>query len=108
MNTTKKAQVQERQPHFPAFEKMQQELGKVNSMDDFFGKDGIFAKLFANTIETMLEAELEQLGYERYAAQGRTSGNSRNGKQPKQPVNDNYTYAHINDNYICPQKWGAD
>jgi putative transposase len=85
MNTTKKAQVQERQPHFPALEKMQQELGKVNSMDDFFGKDGIFAKLFANTIETMLEAELtEQLGYERYAAKGRNSGNSRNGKRPKQ------------------------
>lgn len=32
----------------------------------------------------MLEAELtEHLGYERYEAKGRNSGNSRNGKRPK-------------------------
>jgi hypothetical protein len=44
-----------------------------------------FAKLFSETVETMLEAELtEQLGYERYEAKGRNNGNSRNGKRPKQ------------------------
>jgi hypothetical protein len=48
MNTTKKTQVRERQPHLPSLEKIQQELGKANSIDDFFGKDGIFAKLFAD------------------------------------------------------------
>lgn len=85
MNTTKKAQAQERQPHFPFLEKIQQELGKAQSLDDFFGKQGILAQLFASTLETMLEAELtEQLGYERYEAKGRNSGNSRNGKRPKQ------------------------
>jgi transposase-like protein len=53
-------------------------------MDDFFGKDGIFAKLFAKTIEEMLKAELtEQLGYEPYEAKGRKSGNSRNGHYSK-------------------------
>jgi transposase-like protein len=53
-------------------------------MDDFFGKDGIFARLFASTIEQMLEAELsEHLGYEPYEAKGRNSGNNRNGKYTK-------------------------
>src|SRR5690606_24638158 len=64
---------------------IQQELGRAKSIDDFFGKDGIFARLFADTLETMLEAELtEHLGYEKYEAKGRNSGNSRNGKRPKQ------------------------
>jgi hypothetical protein len=32
-------------------------------MDDFFGKEGIFARLFARTMEAMLEAEMtEHLG----------------------------------------------
>ena len=40
-------------------------------MDDFFGRDGIFAKLFANTLEQMLEAELsDELGYEPHEASG--------------------------------------
>jgi transposase-like protein len=53
-------------------------------MDDFFGKDGIFARLFAKTMEAMLEAEMsEHLGYDRYEAKGRKSGNSRNGHSKK-------------------------
>src|SRR5215213_10847464 len=85
VNTNKKAQARDLKPHFPSLENIQQELGKAQSVDDFFGKEGIFARLFSETIETMLEAELtEHLGYERYAAQGRNSGNSRNGKRPKQ------------------------
>ena len=64
----------------PSAEKVQEELSKAESMDDFFGKEGIFAKLFANTMEQMLEAELsDHLGYERYEAEGRNSGNNRNG-----------------------------
>jgi transposase-like protein len=64
----------------PSAEKVQEELSKAESMDDFFGKEGIFAKLFANTMEQMLEAELsDHLGYGRYEAQGRNSGNNRNG-----------------------------
>jgi len=65
----------------PSVEKVQQELGRAEGIDDFFGKEGIFARLFAETLEQMLEAELtDQLGYEKYEAKGRNSGNSRNGQ----------------------------
>jgi len=68
------------QAHMPSAEEVAQELGKATSIDDFYGKDGIFARLFSKTIEEMLEAELStELGYERYQAEGRNSGNSRNG-----------------------------
>jgi transposase-like protein len=68
----------------PSLERIQHELGSATSIDDFFGKEGIFARLFAHTLEHMLEAELTtHLGYERHAAQGRNSGNSRNGTRPR-------------------------
>ena len=68
----------------PSVEVIQRELAKAESIDDFFGKEGIFARLFAETLETMLEAELTaELGYERYEAKGRNSGNNRNGKRSK-------------------------
>ena len=68
----------------PSVERIQQELASAKSIDDFFGKDGIFARLFATTLEQMLEAELTaHLGYEPYAAHGRNSGNSRNGKRSR-------------------------
>jgi transposase-like protein len=64
----------------PSAERIAEELGRVKSLDDFFGRDGVCARLFAHTLEKMLEAELTQhLGYERHAAEGRNSGNSRNG-----------------------------
>ena len=72
------------QDYMPDAETVAAELGKAQSMDDFFGKDGIFAKLFATTLEEMLEAELtDHLGYEPYEAKGRNSGNSRNGYYSK-------------------------
>jgi putative transposase len=68
----------------PGAEEVQRELATAKSMDDFFGKEGIFARLFASTIEQMLEAELsEHLGYGPYEAKGRNSGNNRNGKYTK-------------------------
>jgi transposase-like protein len=68
----------------PGAEEVQRELSKAKSMDDFFGKEGIFARLFAHTIEEMLETELsEHLGYEAYEVKGRNSGNSRNGRYGK-------------------------
>jgi transposase-like protein len=77
----KKANVQD---YMPAPETVLQELSSAESMDDFFGKEGIFARLFAKTMEAMLEAEMtEHLGYERYEAKGRKSGNSRNGHSQK-------------------------
>lgn len=72
------------QESMPSADEVQKELAKAKSMDDFFGKEGIFARLFAHTIETMLDAELsEELGYEPYEAKGKNSGNSRNGHYPK-------------------------
>jgi hypothetical protein len=55
-------------------------LGSGKSINDFFGKEGIFARLFAKTLEHRLEAELTSgLGYEKDEAKGHNSGNSRNG-----------------------------
>ena len=72
------------QEHMPDAERVAAELARAQSMDDFFGKDGIFAKLFANTLEQMMEEELtDHLGYEPYEARGRNSGNSRNGYYSK-------------------------
>jgi putative transposase len=83
MSEKKKAQL-DIQEIMPSAEEVQRELATAKSMDDFFGKDGIFARLFASTLEQMLEAELsEHLGYEPYEAKGRNSGNNRNGKYTK-------------------------
>src|SRR5918997_1756157 len=68
----------------PPVERIQQELATATNIDDFFGREGIFARLFAGTLEHMLEAELTaQLGYPPYAVEGRNSGNSRNGKRSR-------------------------
>jgi len=84
MSTSKKTTKGKVQADLPAVEAIQQELAKAESMDDFFGRDGIFARLFAHTLEQMLEAELsEHLGYEPYDARGRNSGNNRNGRYSK-------------------------
>jgi len=75
-----KKQEKDIQAHMPSAEEVARELGKAKSINDFYGKDGIFSRLFSKTIEEMLEAELTtELGYERYEAEGRNSGNSRNG-----------------------------
>jgi putative transposase len=84
MSKEQSDQKRELAEHLPSVETIQRELGKAESIDDFFGKEGIFSRLFAETIETILEAELtEQLGYGPYEAKGRKSGNSRNGKRKK-------------------------
>ena len=73
---------QEAVDYLPSVEEIQRELGKAESVDDFFGKEGIMSRLFARTMEQMLEAELTaKLGYEKYDVKGRNSGNSRNGKR---------------------------
>lgn len=78
--TSKKAKPE----NMPSAQDVQKELSKVESIDDFFGKEGVFARLFAKTLEEMLEAELsEHLGYEKHEIRGHNSGNSRNGKRTK-------------------------
>ena len=60
--------------------KLSEELSKATSIDDFYGKDGIFSLVFSETIENMLEAELtEELSCEWYEAERRNSGTNRNG-----------------------------
>lgn len=82
--TNRKQKTGSPQDYMPTAEEVQEELAKAQSMDDFFGKKGIFARLFSRTIEQMLEGELaEHLGYEPYEAKGRNSGNSRNGHYSK-------------------------
>ena len=80
MTHKKNTKKEEFQKHLPNPEQLASELASAESIDDFYGKDGIFARLFSKTIEQMLETELtEELGYEPYQAEGRNSGNSRNG-----------------------------
>src|SRR5688572_1694641 len=82
MNTKK--QRSEKKIEMPGADEVQRELASAKTMDDFIGKEGIFARLFASRLEQMLEAELtEHLGYEPYEAKGRNSGNSRNGSYRK-------------------------
>lgn len=70
--------------YMPSVEEIQRELGTATSIDDFFGKEGIMSRLFARTLEQMLEAELTaKLGYEKYKTEGRNSGNSRNGHRKR-------------------------
>lgn len=84
MSTVKKDFMKEKEVEMPSAERVARELATAKSMDDFFGKEGIFARLFAKTMEQMLEAELtEHLGYEPYEAKGRNSGNNRNGHYSK-------------------------
>lgn len=59
---------------------IEEELSKAKSIEDLVGKEGIFARLFGETIQHLMEAELtNHLGYGKYEAKGRNSGNSRNG-----------------------------
>lgn len=64
----------------PTTDQIQEELSKVKTVDDFFGRDGLIAKLIGPTMQEILNAEMdEHLGYGKYEVKGRNSGNSRNG-----------------------------
>jgi putative transposase len=65
-------------------QQLQEDLKKCQTMDDLLGKDGAIKKLIKNAVEQMLQCEMtEHLGYEKHAAEGRNTGNSRNGVSPK-------------------------
>lgn len=44
--------------YLPSAEDIAKEMAEVESPDDFFGKDGVFSRLFSKTMEEMLEAEM--------------------------------------------------
>lgn len=80
----KQAATNEPNINMPTADEVTKTLSKAKTMDDFFGKKGLFAKLFAKTIKGMLAAELtESLGYQKnQSRQGKTT-NSRNGYYDK-------------------------
>ncbi len=50
----------------PTAAALQRALNSATSMDDFFGKEGSFARLFSKTLEQMLEGEMTaHVGYEK-------------------------------------------
>ncbi|KOS05300.1 transposase [Flavobacterium akiainvivens] len=54
---------------------------QFKSKEDF---QSFFSSLYKEGVEEMLKAEMdEHLGYEKHSAEGRNSGNSRNGSYPK-------------------------
>jgi len=68
----------------PGAEEVQEELARATSIDDFWGKEGIFARLFGKTMEQMMQGELTgHLGYAKHERKGNNSGNSRNGSYTK-------------------------
>lgn len=69
----------------PTLEYLQSELSKVTSTDQMVGVDSIFAKLFQNTINAVLQAEMDNhLGYVNNQKRvSKTICNSRNGYNTK-------------------------
>jgi transposase-like protein len=52
--------------------------------EDLTGEKGLLKQLTKRLIERAMSAEMtEHLGYEKHAAEGKNSGNSRNGFSPK-------------------------
>jgi putative transposase len=59
-------------------------LAEYKKPEDLLGPGGLLKQLTAALVEKALQAEMtEHLGYEKHAATGRGSGNSRNGKSDK-------------------------
>lgn len=66
--------------HLPDAEAIAKEMARVENIDDFFGKGGVFSNLFSKSLEIMIQGELtDHLGYDKYEVTGKNSGNSRNG-----------------------------
>ncbi len=64
-----------------------QELTRDATAEELLADAGLLQELKKRLTETVLEAELtEHLGYERHSAEGRGSGNSRNGKTSKRVI----------------------
>jgi putative transposase len=62
---------------------------KVKTQADLSGPGSIMQQLFKAIVEKSMNAELDHhLGYDKHAAEGRGSGNSRNGKGRKKVITD--------------------
>jgi|GEM_PF-6145483 len=59
-------------------------IKQVKTADDIFGNSGVMMELKKALTERILEGELTtELGYEKHTAQGKNTGNSRNGHTSK-------------------------
>src|SRR4051794_31632622 len=59
-------------------------LKNCKTREDIFGEGGLIKQFTKAVLERVLQAEItEHLGYEKHAAVGRNSGNSRNGSHAK-------------------------
>lgn len=75
----KKKDIQ-KEGYLPTVEQIAQEMAGLQNIEDYFGRDGMFSRLFGKAVEKMIEAELtDKLGYEKHDIRGNNSGNSRNG-----------------------------
>lgn len=75
-----KRQNKDIQALLPTAEQIAEEMSKMTSIEDYFGKDGLFGRMFGKSIEAMLEAEMtNHLGYPKHSSSGDGSGNNRNG-----------------------------
>ena len=64
-----------------SYEEFHEKLAKLKTMDDAVN---FVKELVAPTIQKMLDAEMSNhLGYDKYSAKGRNTGNSRNGYSKK-------------------------
>lgn len=71
-------------------EQLKADLSKAKTYEDLMGDNGAIKKLIKSSLEAMLESELtEHLGYPKYSAKGKNTGNSRNGGTYKTLKNDN-------------------
>lgn len=62
----------------------EEELKNCKSIEDLIGKNGLIKNMIKDTLERLLQAELEEhLGYKKHEAKGKNSGNSRNGDYSK-------------------------
>lgn len=82
--TVHQDQEPEEQTYGPDVEAIVEELLKAENLDELLSPEGVLKQVLGQTLEQMLQGEMtEHLGYEKYEARGRNSGNSRNGSYAK-------------------------
>lgn len=65
-------------------DKLLDDLVKGKKPEEILGKEGVLKQLTKRVVERALDTEMtEHLGYERHAAEGKNTGNSRNGTTDK-------------------------
>lgn len=85
MTTTTKTNKQTKQETTEFSEELLDELlGDSKTAQELLGSSGLLKQLSKALLDRMLEGEMNHhLGYEKHAAAGKNSGNSRNGKSKK-------------------------